>query len=151
MSESASPGRCHFENRQRETAYDESEVREFIGRLAGDLAGGREFSVVVSSDDAVRRANARFRNVEGVTDVLSFPDGADGYLGDVLISAQRAAAQSAEYGHSVEEEIEALALHGLLHLKGYDHETDDGEMRRVEERLRRKYGLAAGLIERALE
>ncbi len=138
----------YFENRQRKIAFDESRVRDFLSRLARDLAGGGEFSVVVTSDEAVRKANRLFRNQSRTTDVLSFPDGEDGYLGDLLVSAPRAARQAAEHGHSVEDEIQILALHGILHLNGFDHESDGGEMRGEEERLRGKYGLPSGLIAR---
>ncbi len=138
----------YFENRQRKIAFDEGAVRKFLATLARDLAEGHEFSVIVSSDEAVRKANGQFRNVRRTTDVLSFPDGEDGYLGDLLISAPRAARQAAERNHSIEEELRLLALHGMLHLKGYDHETDEGTMRDEEERLRQRYGLAAGLIDR---
>lgn len=82
------------------------------------------------------------------TDVLSFPDGENGRLGDILISAQRAQRQAEDYGHSVEEEIKILVLHGLLHLLGYDHERDQGKMKRAEMRWRLKLGLDAALIER---
>ena len=128
--------------------FDEGRIREFLEALSRDLSGGLEFSVVVGSDAALRHANRRFRGVSRATDVLSFPDGQDGYLGDVLISAARAARQAAAYGHSVEAEIQTLALHGLLHLNGHDHEVDAGEMRDAEERLRRLYGLPSGLIKR---
>lgn len=138
----------YFENRQRRIEFDERKVRTFLAQLASDLAGGKQFAVVVTSDAAVRRANRRFRNIARTTDVLSFPDGEDGHLGDLLISAARAARQATEHGHSVEEEIQTLALHGMLHLNGYDHETGDDQMRGVEERLRRKYGLPGGLIAR---
>ncbi len=138
----------YFENRQRTIVFDERKVRTFLAQLASDLAGGKQFTVVVSSDAALRRANRRFRNISRATDVLSFPDGEDGHLGDLLISAATAARQATQHGHSVEEEIQTLALHGMLHLNGYDHETEDGEMRGVEERLRRKYGLPASLIAR---
>lgn len=151
MSEAGRDIPWHFENRQRETDFDEGKVVAFIGVLARDLSMGREFSIVVSSDEEIRSANDQFRHVSQVTDVLSFPDGEDGYLGDIMISAERAALQCAEHGHPLEEEIQVLALHGMLHLNGYDHETDAGEMRRVEERLRRKYGLGSGLIARASE
>ncbi len=139
----------HFENRQRKVLFEEGEIRDFLAELGRDLAGGEEFSVVVASDDALRRANARFRSIRRTTDVLSFPDGEDGYLGDVLIAAGRAARQAAEHRHSIETEIRTLALHGMLHLKGYDHEVDEGEMRAAEERLRRRYKLPAGLVGRA--
>jgi probable rRNA maturation factor len=105
--------------------------------------------VVVSSDEALRTANRQFRGISKTTDVLSFPDGEDGRLGDILISAGRAQAQAAQYGLSVEEELKTLALHGLLHLLGYDHETDRGQMRAQETKLRKRYGLPNGLIERA--
>ena len=149
MSEAGRETPWHFENRQQETDIDEGKVVAFIALLARDLSMGREFSIVVSSDEEIRSANDQFRHVSQVTDVLSFPDGEDGYLGDIMISAQRAAQQCAEHGHSIEEEIQVLALHGMLHLNGYDHEIDAGEMRRVEERLRRKYSLGSGLIARA--
>lgn len=140
----------YFENRQRRIVFDERKVRTFLAQLASDLADGKQFAVVVSSDAALRRANRSFRNISRATDVLSFPDGEDGHLGDLLISAARAARQASENGHSVEEEIQTLALHGMLHLNGYDHETDNGTMKGVEERLRRKYGLPVGLIARGI-
>ena len=148
MSDGSKGARWHFENRQRKVAFDERRIRGFLKALSRDLSGGLEFSVVVSSDVAVRLANRQYRGVSRATDVLSFPDGEDGYLGDVLISAPKAARQAAEYGHSVEEEIQTLALHALLHLNGHDHEVDSGEMRDAEERLRRFYDLPTGLIER---
>lgn len=141
----------HFDNRQSEVEFDDGCVRAFVELLARDLADGQEFSVVVSSDDAVRQANRQFRKISGTTDVLSFPDGDGGCLGDILISAARAARQAPEYGHSIEQEIQTLALHGMLHLLGYDHETDEGQMRRMEEILRFKYGLPRGLISRVRE
>ena len=151
MNESKLGKLWHFENRQRGTDFEEDKVVAFVAVLARDLSRCQEFSIVVSSDEEVRKANDQFRNVPRPTDVLSFPDGEDGHLGDIMISADRAATQSAEHGHSIEEEIQVLALHGMLHLNGYDHETDDGEMRLAEERLRRKYGLGTGLIARTGE
>lgn len=148
MSGSSREVPWHFQNRQRKVAFDESRIRGFLEALSQDLSEGLEFSVVISSDAALRQANRRFRGISRTTDVLSFPDGEDGYLGDVLISAPRAARQAAEHGHSVETEIQTLALHGLLHLNGHDHAVDNGEMRAAEERLRRLYGLPFGLIER---
>lgn len=141
----------HFENRQHEMDFDTIEICMFLKLLAEDLAEGREFSVVVSSDEAVRRANRRFRNQPKTTDVLSFPDVEGSYLGDILISASRAAQQAFEHGHSLEVEIQTLALHGLLHLNGFDHEIDDGQMHEAEERLRKRYGLPCGVIARSSE
>lgn len=139
----------YFENRQRKIAFDDSAILAFIGSISKNVAAGVEFAVVVSNDDAVRRANRRFRAISQTTDVLSFPDGDEGRLGDVLISAPRAQRQAETYGHAIEDELKVLTLHGLLHLLGYDHETDQGEMNRVEKRLRRRYKLPIALIERA--
>jgi probable rRNA maturation factor len=148
MGTDSSDGPCWYQNRQRRISIDDNQVVAFLNRIAADLAKRREFAVVVSSDDAVRTANRQFRGISKTTDVLSFPDGEDGRLGDILISAGRAQAQAAQYGLSVEDELKTLALHGLLHLLGYDHETDDGQMRVEETRLRKRYGLPHGLIER---
>ena len=73
--------------------------------------------------------------------MFSFPADGNGYLGDVVISAETARRQSRRFGHSLGEEIRLLMLHGLLHLLGYDHEKDDGQMNRRELRLRRRLGL----------
>jgi probable rRNA maturation factor len=149
MGTDSSDGPCWYQNRQRRISIDDSQVIAFLKRIAAGLAKRREFAVVVSSDDAVRTANRQFRGISKTTDVLSFPDGEDGRLGDILISAGRAQAQAARYGLSVEDELKTLALHGLLHLLGYDHESDDGQMRAQETKLRKRYGLPNGLIERA--
>jgi probable rRNA maturation factor len=149
MGTDSSDGPCWYQNRQRRISIDDDQVVAFLNRIAADLAKRREFAVVVSSDEALRTANRQFRGISKTTDVLSFPDGEDGRLGDILISAGRAQAQAAQYGLSVEEELKTLALHGLLHLLGYDHETDRGQMRAQETKLRKRYGLPNGLIERA--
>lgn len=144
-----------YDNRQSKVQFDEDRVQAFISLARQDLASEWEFSVVISNDSAVREANRKFRKVDRATDVLSFPSGEgmpytrpDGYIGDLLISAVRAATQAEQHEHSVTDEIKVLALHGLLHLIGFDHETDSGEMLEFESVLRRKYGLPAGLIER---
>jgi len=137
-------------NRQRTVLIDDDQVSAFLARLSRGPAKGGEFAVLVSTDAAVRKANAQFRGVRATTDVLSFPDDEPGRLGDILISAPRAARQAEQYGHSVTAEVKLLVLHGLLHLLGFDHESDDGAMRREERKLRKRYGLnEAGLIERA--
>jgi probable rRNA maturation factor len=114
-------------------------------------------AVALVPDAAMRRLNRDFAGHDHVTDVLSFP--ANGsppsafrlppHLGDVVIALGRARRQAAEAGHSLDVELRILALHGLLHVLGYDHATDTGAMARLEARLRRKGGLGAGLIERA--
>jgi probable rRNA maturation factor len=149
MGSDSSDGPSWYRNRQRKIRLQDQEIEAFLTKLSRTEAPGRELAVLVASDDYVRQMNSRFRGKKSSTDVLSFPDGEDGRLGDILISAARAERQAREYGHSVEEEVKTLILHGFLHLAGYDHETDDGEMAARELRLRRKYGLGQGLIERA--
>jgi len=98
-----------------------------------------EFSVVFVTDDKIRRYNRDYRGFDKPTDVLSF-SGDDGYLGDILISSETAYNQARKSNTlSFETNIHRLLLHGLLHLMGYDHETDNGEMRVVERRLRRRF------------
>jgi probable rRNA maturation factor len=113
-------------------------------------------SIAIVSDARLRALNRRYRRVNAATDVLSFPAGpsleppaSSVCLGDIVIARGVARRQAREAGHSELTELKVLALHGLLHLLGYDHDIDDGRMRRVEQRLRRKAGLRAGLIERA--
>ena len=105
-------------------------------------------TIAIVPDTRVRALNRRYRKRNVPTDVLSFPSGETGYLGDVVIAAGVAKRQAREGGHSLGTELRVLALHGLLHLLGYDHERDDGRMARVERRLRRRGGLREGLIER---
>jgi probable rRNA maturation factor len=105
-------------------------------------------TVAIVSDARVRALNRKFRNKDKTTDVLSFPSEEPGSLGDVVISSGVAARQARAAGHSFATELRVLALHGLLHLLGYDHERDDGQMARLERRLRRVGGLREGLIER---
>jgi len=106
-------------------------------------------TIAIVSDARVRALNRKFRKKDTATDVLSFPAEEPGHLGDVVISAGVAARQARAAGHSLATELRVLALHGLLHLLGYDHERDDGQMARLERRLRRMGGLREGLIERA--
>lgn len=105
-------------------------------------------SIALVSDGRVRQLNRRYRRRDYPTDVLSFSANDSSFLGDIVIGRGVAQRQAREAGHSELTELKVLALHGLLHLLGYDHEGDDGEMQRVEQRLRRKGGLHEGLIER---
>jgi probable rRNA maturation factor len=125
-----------------------SVVESFAETLRGRVARGREFHCLITGDTELRAMNRNYRGKDYATDVLSFP-GAEPYLGDIAISLGRARAQARRYGHALEDEIRILMLHGLLHLKGMDHETDSGQMARTEARWRRKLGLPGGLIERA--
>jgi probable rRNA maturation factor len=120
----------------------------WLRRAAPARASGA-VTVAVVSDRRVRALNARYRGVDAATDVLSFPAGEPGRLGDVVIALGVARRQARGAGHAVGTELRVLALHGLLHLLGYDHERDNGRMMRAEARLRRKAGLREGLIERA--
>jgi probable rRNA maturation factor len=150
-------------------------IERFAGRLRKDVAKGRAFDILITGDAELRRLNRDFRGQDYATDVLSFPAagqqtlpdgrGSDGsrteprpgyplagapapFLGDIAISLARARAQAREFGHSIEQEIQILMLHGVLHLCGHDHESDSGAMARAEKRWRASLGLPNGLIER---
>ena len=128
---------------------DRRAIEAFAWELRNRVAGGREFRCLITGDAALQRLNRRFLRKNYPTDVLSFPAGPGaGEIGELAISAQRAREQAREFGHSVEEEIRILMLHGVLHLTGMDHEHDRGAMARVEMAWRKKLGLSAGLIER---
>jgi probable rRNA maturation factor len=118
-------------------------------RRAAKLRG--PVAVLVTGDREIRVLNRRFRGKDEPTDVLSFPalpasDTEPG--GDIVISADFADANALRFGHRPAQELKVLVLHGILHLAGFDHETDDGEMARKETRLRRELGLPDGLISR---
>ena len=120
----------------------------WLARVAPAKAKG-DLSIAIVSDRRMRALNRQFRGKDAVTDVLSFPSDERGFMGDIVVASGMAARQAKEAGHSVQTELKVLALHGLLHLLGYDHETDDGKMALAEARLRKKAGLKEGLIERA--
>jgi probable rRNA maturation factor len=131
-------------NRQRKLRIDVDRWREFATKAAGVVPNASDFTVAFVSDRAMRELNRMWRHKSGTTDVLSFPAEQDEFekaeetrLGDVIISVEQAARQAKENGLTLEDEIAQLILHGLLHLCGYDHETDNGEMNRLELRLRR--------------
>jgi probable rRNA maturation factor len=128
----------------------------WLVRIAPASARG-DVCVALISDRRMRALNRQFRGIDKVTDVLSFPSkegsasparSAAGFLGDIVIAEGVAKRQAKQHGHSLKIEVQTLALHGLLHLLGYDHETDDGQMARAEARLRKQAGLPLGLIER---
>jgi probable rRNA maturation factor len=124
-------------------------VQLFARRLQKELAKGKPFDCLISGDAELRRLNREFRGMDYATDVLSFPAATpSAHLGDLAISLGRARAQAREFGHTIEQEVEILMLHGVLHLLGFDHETDAGQMARAEKRWRTRLGLANGLIER---
>ena len=115
-------------------------------RRALGLSG--EVNVRITSNRELQELNRRFRRKDKPTDVLSFPSAIPELAGDIAISADIAAANAADIGHSTESELKILILHGLLHLARYDHETDHGEMQARETKLRQQLGLPTGLIER---
>jgi probable rRNA maturation factor len=136
-------------NRQRRRKINSKQWREFTARVLRAIGGDeRSATIVFVSDDTIRKLNRHFRGKSLATDVLSFPTEAEpfeaengSHLGEVVISVERVAAQAKANGLSFSSEIEQLILHGLLHLCGYDHETDNGQMNRLEHRLRRKMGI----------
>jgi len=136
-------------NRQRGRTINAKQWREFTAKAVRAIGrDDRSATIVFVSDDAIRKLNRRFRGKNLATDVLSFPTGAEpfevedgSHLGDVVISVEQAAAQAKANGLSFSSEIEQLILHGLLHLCGYDHETDNGEMNRLELKLGKQLGI----------
>ena len=127
----------------------------FARRLEEHVAKGRPFDTLITGDAELCALNRDFRGKDYATDVLSFPrPPAPGprspNLGDLAISLARARAQAREFGHTTEQEVRILMLHGLLHLLGMDHEIDRGRMARAEKRWRSELGLPNGLIERVL-
>jgi probable rRNA maturation factor len=129
---------------------DRKPLRAFIHQLSRDLGGGRPFDVLVTSDAAMRGLNRAYLAHDHSTDVLSFPSmTAQGPLGDIAISLPIATEQAARLGHTVDQELRVLLLHGVLHLAGFDHENDGGRMRRMESTWRKRYGLPTTLTQRA--
>jgi probable rRNA maturation factor len=136
-------------NRQRRHKVQAKRWREFATRalkVAG--AGHRDATIVFVSDAAMRKLNRQFRGKDSATDVLSFPaqpesfeTEAEANLGEIVISLDRAQTQAQDNGLTLVNEVEQLILHGLLHLCGHDHETDNGEMSRLELKLRKKLGI----------
>jgi probable rRNA maturation factor len=126
----------------------------FVGRVRRALKVNGSVNVLVTSGEEVRSLNRRFRGKNKATDVLSFPaqalkSGARLWAGDIAISADVAMQNALNLGHSAAEEVKILTLHGILHLSGFDHERDHGEMAHKEIVLRRRFRLPTGLIERA--
>ncbi len=137
-------------NRQRRYRVDTEEWRAFGEKALHEIgAEGKSVTVAFISDRMMRQLNKEFRGRNVTTDVLSFPAGhfevanvaEENELGDIAVSLERAAAQAAEHKLEFEDEIAQLILHGLLHLCGHDHETDNGEMNRLELKLRRRLSI----------
>jgi len=129
-------------------------LSSWLRRVAPAGARG-QVSIALVSDQRIRALNRKYRRNDHATDVLSFRSEPEPlalspkrFLGEIVIARGVARRQARDARHSELTELRVLALHGLLHLLGYDHERDGGRMRRAEQRLRRKGGLREGLIER---
>jgi probable rRNA maturation factor len=140
--------------RKRIAGLNRPGLERFVLRARRALHLRDLVNVLVTSSSDLRSLNHRFRGRDKATDVLSFPFPVGGRVesrriaGDVAISADIARENAARMGHSVADEVKILVLHGILHLAGYDHEHDHGEMAHKENRLRQQLKLEAGLIER---
>ena len=155
-------------NQQRRRRVPAARLRRVIQDAGRALRVTGEVALVLTSDAPVRRLNARYRHKDKPTDVLSFPgphggrfapgvkkrksrihsgdsESREAGLGDIVISLDTAARNAPRFGRTLDEELQVLTLHGFLHVLGYDHETDDGTMERLEARLRRRLlGVASG-------
>ena len=135
-------------NLQRKVKVQSDDFRSFVKSCdLIDEAAGKTFSLAFVSDRRMKELNKFFRGKDTTTDVLSFPHEPDEFdvdktnLGDIVISAEQAQRQAKENGLTLDNEIKQLILHGILHLCGYDHETDNGEMNARELELRDKLGI----------
>jgi probable rRNA maturation factor len=128
-------------------------IRHFARILEAEVTRGKHFDCILTTSQELRRLNRTWRAKDSVTDVLAFPVSGTihevrNFIGDIAISVARARSQARQFGHSAETEIYILMLHGVLHLMGMDHESDDGGMARAEQHWRARLGLPSGLIER---
>jgi probable rRNA maturation factor len=140
--------------RKRIAGLSPSTLQRFVLRARRAVRLRDLVNVLVTNSAELRALNRRFRGTDKATDVLSFPAAPSGVsakrmAGDVAISADIARDNAKRLGHSLADEVKILVLHGILHLAGFDHEHDRGEMARKESQLRRQLRLEAGLIERA--
>ena len=128
-------------------------LQRFVALATQSVGIRTGVNVLVTSNRELQSLNRRFRGKDQPTDVLSFPAGAgtDDLGGDIAVSAEMARTSSRQLGHSAAQEVKILVLHGILHLAGYDHESDNGSMARKELRLRQRLKLPVGLIERHSE
>jgi probable rRNA maturation factor len=148
--------------RKRVAGLNASTLEYFVSKVRRLLGLRHDVNVLVTRGAEVRLLNRRFRGIDKPTDVLSFPAAVKlsglsagavrdvAISGDLVISADIARENANRLGHSVANEVKILVLHGILHLAGFDHERDNGQMARKERQLRRRLKLEPGLIERAL-
>jgi probable rRNA maturation factor len=136
---SSSPLEVVIVDRQRKHAVRKSDVRRVLEGAAETLGVAGEVALVFAGDAFLRQLNRDYRFKDKPTDVLSFPgQDKDMGLGDIVISVETAHGNAARAGRSLDRELEVLALHGFLHVLGYDHETDEGQMEALETRLRKR-------------
>jgi probable rRNA maturation factor len=139
-------------NRQRRVPVAIRPLQQFYERVRRELGFAPEsVTIELINDDTMARFNKTFRKKQGPTDVLSFPangerpSGRTGYMGDVAISPETARRNARRFSRSFPLEMRILILHGMIHLAGFDHETDQGEMDRLERRLRKRLGVGGRL------
>jgi probable rRNA maturation factor len=139
-------------------ALSQASLERFVVEAARAVGLQGRVDVLIAGSSALRGLNRRFRGKDKATDVLSFPwpepwlrnhQDRGAYVGDIAISADIATQNAARLGHSAVEEVKILALHGILHLAGFDHERDNGQMARKETKLRQQLGLPDALIQRS--
>lgn len=133
-----------FINQQQKVEIDTPSCKLFSETAIEQIANGKSCTIAFISDNKMRELNRDFRGKNSTTDVLSFPyqadefDSNEGFLGDIVISLEQAQRQAIENNLTLEMEVKQLILHGILHLLGYDHETDNGEMNELELKWREK-------------
>jgi len=136
---------------RRVPGLTKASLQRFVTRASRSAGLKARPNILVTGSAKLRKLNRRFRGKDKVTDVLSFPPMpqlAEQIAGDIAISGEIAASNARRLGHSTADEVRVLALHGVLHLAGYDHEQDNGDMEKRELELRKAFRLPVGLIER---
>jgi probable rRNA maturation factor len=132
------------------SASDKRVLTRFARKISAQIAQGKYFECLITDDRELQRLNHSFLKHDYPTDVLSFPTAGQPFaIGECAVSVERADAQSRQFGHSLIQEIEILMLHGVLHLIGFDHEKDKGEMASTERQWRARLKLPPSLIERS--
>ena len=131
---------------------------EALEKIAEELSA-QEVELIITDDETMKELNREYRDKESITDVLSFPMDApfteqsvfDMPLGSIVIAESFVKAKSAEHGHTIQDELSLLFIHGMLHLQGFDHENDEGEMRAREKALIEQFDLPRSLIVRTID
>lgn len=133
-------------NQQDKVRIELNQFKSFANLVLAEIANGKTTTIAFVSDKKMSELNNQFRGKNKTTDVLSFPfendfDENENFLGDIVISLEQAERQAIENNLTLENEVKQLILHGILHLLGYDHETDNGEMNEIELQLREKFSV----------